>query len=428
MADGWTRRDVVRAGAALGAAAMVSPAFASRLARGGSDAIRVGVIGCGGRGTGAAVNALEGDAGTRVVALADLFAERVASGLGHLSGLDEYRGRVDVPEERRFVGFDAYRDLLALPEVDLVILATPPHFRPIHFGAAVEAGKHVFMEKPAAADPAGVRRVIRAGEAAEAKGLSVVAGTQRRHQDNYLELMQRVKEGEIGEIVSARCWWNQGGLWVHERQPEYSDMEWQCRNWLYFCWLSGDHICEQHVHNIDVINWAKGGPPVKASGMGGRQVRTHEKYGNIFDHFAVEFEYADGSVLTSLCRQIDGCAGKVAEAMQGTHGRAVSWHGFSSIEGGRSGNWRTQGAENPYTVEISNLLKSIRGSGPRLNESRQIAESTLTAIMGWMSAYTGKEVTWEQAMNSALDLAPASYAFTDLPTDPVPTPGRTPLI
>lgn len=428
MPDGWTRRDVVRAGATLGAAAMVSPAFASRLARGGSDAIRVGVIGCGGRGTGAAVNALEGDAGTRIVALADLFAERVASSLGHLSGLDEFRGRVDVPEDRRFVGFDAYRDLLALPGVDLVVLATPPHFRPIHFEAAIASGKHVFMEKPAAADPAGVRRVIRAGEAAEAKGLSVVAGTQRRHQDNYLELMRRVKDGEIGEVVSARCWWNQGGLWVHERKPEYSDMEWQCRNWLYFCWLSGDHLCEQHVHNIDVINWAKGGPPVKASGMGGRQVRTQEKYGNIFDHFAVEFEYADGSMLTSLCRQIDGCAGKVGEAMQGTHGRAVSWHGYSSIEGGRSGSWRTQGQDNPYVREIVDLLASIRGEKPRLNESRQIAESSLTAIMGRMSAYTGKEVTWEQAMNSALDLSPASYAFTDLPTDPVPTPGRTPLI
>lgn len=432
MDKAWTRRDVVRSGAALGAAALVSPAFASRLARAADDTIRVGVIGCGGRGTGAAVNALEADPGTRIVALADLFKDRVESSAGHLLGLELEIGntaeRVAIPEDRRFSGFDAYQKLLALDDIDVVILATPPHFRPIHFEAAIASGRHVFMEKPAAVDPAGVRKVIAAGEAADARGLSVVAGTQRRHQQNYLELMQRVEAGEIGEIVSARCWWNQGGLWVHERKPDYSDMEWQCRNWLYFCWLSGDHICEQHVHNIDVINWAKGGPPVKATGMGGRQVRTHEKYGNIFDHFAIEYEYADGAMLTSLCRQIDGCESKVAESLQGTHGRAVSWHGYSSIENGRSGSWRTQGRDNPYVTEIASLIASIRGNGHRLNESRQIAESTLTAIMGRMSAYTGKEVTFEHAMNSTLDLSPSAYGFTSLETDPVPTPGRTPLI
>ncbi len=428
MQNAWTRREVIKTGAALGTAAMVSPAFASRLARGGSDVIRVGVIGCGGRGTGAAVNTLEADAGTKVVALADLFADRLAGSLSHLMGQEAFAGRVDVPEERRFVGFDAYRSLLERGGVDMVILATPPHFRPIHFEAAVSAGKHVFMEKPVAVDPVGVRKVIAAGESADAKGLSVVAGTQRRHQDNYLELMERIGGGEIGEIVSARCYWNQGGLWVHERTDAYSDMEWQCRNWLYFCWLSGDHICEQHIHNLDVINWVKGGPPAKAVGMGGREVRTQEKYGNIFDHFAIDYEYSDGTPLLSMCRQIDGCAGRVAETMQGTHGRAVSWHGFSSIEGGRSGSWRRQGEDNPYVREHVDLFASIRGARPRLNEARRVAESTLTAIMGRMSAYTGKEVTWEQAMNSMLDLSPAAYAFSSLETDPAPTPGRTPLI
>lgn len=427
MSEQWTRRDVMKTGAALGAAAMVSPAFAARAAREGSDVIRIGVIGCGGRGTGAAANALEADAGTRVVAMADLFGDRLSGSLDRLAGLEQFKGRVDVPEERRFVGFNAYKQLLALGDVDMVILATPPHFRPIHFDAAANAGKHVFMEKPVAVDPAGVRKVIAAGRVADSKNLSVVSGTQRRHQDNYLEMMDRIHNGEIGEVVGARAYWNQGGLWVHERKDEYTDMEWQCRNWLYFAWLSGDHICEQHIHNIDVINWAKGGPPAKARGMGGRQVRTHEKYGNIFDHFAIDFEYPDGTPMLSMCRQTDGCASKVAESIVGTKGRADCHHGFSAIVG-QGGKWTRKGEINPYVQEHVDLVASIRGKGTRLNEAKRVAESTLTAIMGRMSAYTGKEVTWEQAMNSELDLSPTEYALTSLETRPVPTPGRTPLI
>lgn len=432
MNENWTRRDVMKSGAVMGAAALasglVSPAFGSRVTRDGADTIRVGVIGCGGRGTGAAVNSLAADPATRIVALADLFGDRLDGSLNHLNGQEQYASRVAVAPEMRFTGFDAYKRLLAESDADVVILATPPHFRPIHFRAAVEAGKHVFMEKPVAVDPAGVRTVIEGARVAKEKNLSVVAGTQRRHQDNYLELMKRIEAGDIGDVVSARCYWNQGGLWVHERTPEYTDMEWQCRNWLYFCWLSGDHICEQHIHNIDVINWVKGGPPVKAVGMGGREVRTDAKYGNIFDHFAIDYEYADGTPLMSMCRQTDGCAGHVAEHIVGTKGRSTSWHGHAQIEGGPSDGWRTRGEVNPYDQEHVDLFASIRGKGPYLNEARRVAESTLTAIMGRMSAYTGKAVTWEQAMSSQLDLAPAEYAFTALETDPVPTPGRTPLI
>lgn len=424
MKSDMTRRDVVKAGLVAGAGALVAPAFGARLSRNGAERIRVGVIGCGGRGTGAAWNALEADDAVEVVALADLFEDRVMRSQGQLA--EEWGARADVPEGRRFSGFDAYEKLLALPEVDMVCLATPPHFRPIHFEAAVRAGKHVFMEKPAAADPAGVRRVIEAAKIADAKGLSVVAGTQRRYQDNYLELMKRVRDGAIGEPVSARCFWNQGGLWVHERKPGYSDMEWQCRNWLYFCWLSGDHICEQHVHNLDAVNWVMGGPPVKCVGMGGRQVRTDVKYGNIFDHFAIDYEYASGAHLMSMCRQIDGCQSKVAEFVQGTRGRSTSWHGYSKIEG--ETDWEMKGTSNPYVTEHEALIASIRGERSRVNEAVRVAESTLTAIMGRMSAYTGKEVTFEQAMASTLDLSPAVYAMTDLETDPVPTPGRTPLV
>ncbi len=421
----WTRREMMKTGA-LGVGALVAPSFASKLARGGDDRIGVGVIGCGGRGTGAAWNALEADPATRVVAMADVFRDRLDGSLKHLTDEPSWEGRIDVPPERRFAGFDAFKQLLALEEVDYVCIATPPHFRPMHFEEAVARGKHVFMEKPVAVDPAGVRRVIAAAGRAQEAGLSVVAGTQRRHERCYLELIDRVRSGQLGEIVGASCYWNQGGLWVHERQPHESDMEYQLRNWLYFCWLSGDHICEQHIHNLDVINWAMDSTPVKAMGMGGRQVRTGEKYGNIFDHFAVEYEYPGGVRVLSMCRQIDGCAGRVDERLTGTKGSAIAWPGRSRIEGANA--WAFEGENpNPYKVEHVDLIASIRGSGPSLNEGVRVAQSTLTAIMGRMSAYTGEEVTWEQAMGSELDLTPASYEFGELGMEPVPTPGRTPL-
>jgi predicted dehydrogenase len=423
----WNRRDFVKASAALGAASLVPSTFASGLERHVDDTIRVGVIGCGGRGTGAAYNALEAHPHVQIVAMADLFEDRLNSSIGYLTGNEDYGSRVNVDPAHKFVGFDAYKRLLAIDNIDYVILATPPGFRPMHFDAAVDAGKHVFMEKPVAVDPAGVRLVIDASARARQQALSVVAGTQRRHEDSYLALMQRVNDGELGDIVAASCYWNQGGLWVHERQPHYSDMEWQCRNWLYFAWLSGDHICEQHIHNIDVINWAKDGPPVRATGMGGRQVRTAEKYGNIFDHFSIEYEYEDGMTMQSMCRQIDACAGRVEEVLVGTKARAVSRPGYAVTKG--NGDWRFAGENrNPYKREHVDLIASILGEGRYLNEAKRVAESTLTAIMGRMSAYTGKSITWEQALNSQLDLSPDAYSFSDFPVRPVPVPGKTPLI
>ena len=428
MTDSFTRRDFVKTAAAMGAVSAM-PAFAIGRPGRGAD-LRVGVIGCGGRGTGAAINAMEADPGVRIVAMADLFPDRLR---GSLNGLNNHQDgafadRVEVPESRQYAGFDAYKELLDDPKVDYVILATPPGFRPMHFEAAVNAGHHVFMEKPVAVDPAGIRRVIAAAAVADQKNLSVVTGTQRRHEDCYLAAMEQLKGGAIGEVVSARAYWNQGGLWHHARKPEYSDMEAQCRNWLYYAWLSGDHICEQHIHNLDVINWVVGETPAKCMGMGGREVRTGAEYGHIFDHFAIEYEYPSGAYMISMCRQIDGCASRVQEVVHGSDGTMHSSSGWATIRSGGS-EWKApKNRRSPYVQEHIDLIASISGNASRLNEAKRTAESTLTAIMGRMSAYTGKEVTWEQAMNSELDLSPDSYSFGPLPTPEVAIPGRTPLI
>ncbi len=415
-----TRRDFVKAAtAATAAAAFAQPlgVFAQ-----GSDAIKVGIIGCGGRGTGAALDCLKAAPGVEIVAMGDLVPDRVESSLARLS--KEFAGRVKVPKNRQFTGFDNYKGVVAVPEVNLIVTAAPPGFRPIHLKAAVEAGKHVFMEKPVAVDPVGIRSVIASSELAKTKGLAIVAGTQRRHQDLYTEMIKRVHDGQIGEIVAAQCYWNMGDLWVKERTAGMSEIEWQCRNWLYFSWLSGDHIVEQHVHNIDVVNWAIGALPVNVMGMGGRQVRVAPEYGNIFDHFAVEFEYPNGVRVSSLCRQTKGCAERVEERIVGTKG--VAWSS-GKITGEKP--WTFEADEmNPYVQEHVHLIASIRDGKP-LNEGRQVAESTMCAIMGRMSAYTGRALSWEWAMTtSKLDLSPKRYEFGPNPVDPVAVPGTTQLV
>lgn len=432
----FSRRDFVKTAAASAAIPIVtgvsSSALASSVSRtanvAGKEEIRVGVIGCGGRGTGAAVNALEAWPTVRIVALADLFPERVNSARSSLAGLEDstMAERAKVAEEMCFTGWDCHHRLTASKEVDSVILATPPHFRPAHFAAAVASGKHVFMEKPVAVDPAGIRKVFAAAEEATRKKLCVVAGTQRRHEPCYHAAMKMLGEGAIGSIVAARCYWNMGSLWMNPRQAGWSDMEWQLRNWLYFTWLSGDHIVEQHVHNIDVVNWAMGAHPVRAIACGGRQVRTDPAYGHIFDHFAVDFEYPEGRFAMSMCRQTDGTDGRVAEYIHGTDGVLSTTSGSASISGKNA--WRFTGDNgNPYVIEHVDLYSAVTGRAGYINEAHQVAESTLSAIMGRMSAYTGKEVTWEKALNSTLDLTPPKYEFGTLATPPVPTPGVTPL-
>ncbi|OGD11692.1 MAG: oxidoreductase [Candidatus Aminicenantes bacterium RBG_13_62_12] len=414
------RRDFIRTTAAASLAAAMPRLHGAHVT--GSDAIRVGVVGCGGRGTGAAIDCLNSAPGVEVVALYDLFQDRIDSSLKTIR--EKHPDKVKVTPERMFTGFEGYKKLSALPEVNLVIMASPPGFRPMQLQAAVEGGKNVFMEKPVAVDPVGIRSVLASSDLASKKGLAIVAGTQRRHQARYLEIMKRIHEGAIGELVGGQCYWNQGDLWVKQREPGMSEMEWQCRNWLYFTWLSGDHIVEQHVHNIDVVNWAFQALPVKVMGMGGRQARTGPEFGNIYDHFAVEFEYPNGVRVMSMCRQTKGAAERIEEKLVGTKGLAF---GYGEIKG--PSPWTFEGEEvNPYVQEHGDLIASIR-SGKPLNEGRRVAESTMCAIIGRMSAYTGRAINWDWAVQSSqLDLTPKSFDFAPHPVDPVAVPGLTPLI
>ncbi len=422
------------------AAAAAFPLARSVHAAGKDFEVKIGLIGCGGRGTGAVLDALgaatkviypssgyhtedvaEGTGFERkdikVVALADLFEDRLTHCAEQLAKLG-----IKIPQESRFTGFDAYQKLLAVSDVTYVVLATPPHFRPMHLKAAIEAGKHVFMEKPVAVDVPGVKMVIEAGELAKQKQLGIVAGTQRRHLKSYQEAIKRIQDGAIGDIHTARCYWNGGEIWVIDRKPEWTDLEWQLRNWNYFTWLSGDHYAEQHVHNLDIMNWVLGSHPVKAvSGIGGRQVRTDKRFGNVYDHFAVEFEYPNGVRMFSQARQINGCDGKVEEAVVGTKGTS-NCHSFIKPKTGSA--WHFKGGDvNPYTQEHLDLIASIRGGQP-LNEARNVAESTMTAVIGREATYSGKAVEWDVAMKSDKRLGPEKYEFGPYPTPEVAMPGR----
>ena len=429
-ANKGSRREFIKASAAA-----VTATFAGkeRLFAQGSDKLRVGLIGCGGRGTGAAEDCVKSSENVEIVAMGDLFQDQLDWSLAKLSrNIDD---NVTVTEDTTFVGFDAYKHVLAC-DIDMAILATPPHFRPEHLKAAIEAGKHVFMEKPVAVDPPGIRSIIATSELAKQKTLAIVVGTQRRHQAHYLEIMKRIHRGDIGEIVSGQCYWNMGALWVEKATQNmlkkeamgWSDMEWQCRNWLFLTWLSGDHIVEQHVHNLDIINWALGAHPIQCMGMGGRQVRTGPEYGNIFDHFAVEYEYPNGVRIMSMCRQTAGCHEIVAEHLIGKKGKTYTDGSTGLIEGQNPYEYEGD-SPNPYVQEHADLIKSIREANP-LNEGKRIAESTMTAIIGRMSAYTGRALKWDWAMNaSELDLSPPAYDFDiDFPPRPPAVPGQTKLI
>jgi myo-inositol 2-dehydrogenase/D-chiro-inositol 1-dehydrogenase len=388
----------------------------------GTDEIRIGLIGCGGRGTGAAENAIKSAPGVKLVAMGDVFKDRLDQSRETL--MKSVAANLAVTDDHCFTGFDAYQKVIA-SDANYIILATPPGFRPQHLKAAVAAGKQIFTEKPVAVDGTGIRTVLAAYEEAKTKRIAIGAGTQRRHQKGYLEAMKQIQAGAIGQIVAARAYWNQGGLWKKDRQPGWSDLEWQLRNWLYFTWLSGDHIVEQHVHNLDVVNWAMGAHPVRAVGMGGRQSRTDPAYGHIFDHFAVDYEYENGVHMMSMCRQVTGADNNVSEALTGSKGNA---HLQAStryvISGEKSWSFPRQQDNDPYVQEHTDLIESIR-SGKPFNELKNVAESTLTAIMGRMSAYSGKAITWDQALNSPEDLMPAKLEWGPMPVPPVAVPGQT---
>ncbi|WP_226467298.1 Gfo/Idh/MocA family protein [Luteimonas panaciterrae] len=418
------RREFLKRGAGTAAAiGLASSTFGTAYAR-GSDEIRVGLIGAGDRGTGALRNILHAAApGVRVVAIGDAFEERIDKSIALVES--KIGKSLGVPKKRRFVGLDAYQHVLA-EDINYVILASPPAFRPEHLRAAVEAGKHIFTEKPIAVDSPGVRQVLALHDIADQKGLKIAAGTQRRHQAGYLDTIKRIHDGAIGEIVAARAYWNQGSLWHIDRQPAWSDGEWMLRNWPYFNWLSGDIIVEQHIHNIDVINWAMNAHPASAVSLAGRQVRTDTVYGNVYDHFATDYEYANGAHMISMCRQIDGCANNISEALVGTRGNSqVDQHIITGANAWKRDPRVTENDTSPYYQEHIDLVQAIRGGKP-LNELRQVAEATLSAIMGRMAGYSGGRVTWEEALNSQESLAPGPFALSGTIAVPaVAMPGKT---
>jgi len=401
----------------------------------GSDVIKLGVIGCGERGTGATEDALGAAPNVKLVAMGDVFKYRLDESRKILK--DDLGDKAEVPDDHCFVGFDAYEKVLA-SDVNYIILATPPGFRPIHLKAAVAAGKNIFAEKPVGVDAPGIRTVLETYEQAKAKGLAIGVGTQRHHQAGYLETLKRIQDGAIGKIVAARAYWNQGSIWVHPREAGWSDMEWQLRNWYYFTWLCGDHIVEQHVHNLDVVNWAMGAHPVRAVGVGGRQVRTGPEYGNIYDHFSIDYEYENGVHMMSMCRQMPNCVDSVSEALTGTKGSCqVSKYTITGMNPWKFSARAREGVpyvgekgkeDQPYVQEHTDLIAAIRAGKP-YNELKNVAESTLTAILGRMAAYTGQEVTWEQALNSQESLMPAKLEWEgELPVAPAAMPGQTKLV
>ena len=427
------RRQFMKTTATLTAAAALSGA--NKLFAAGSDSLKLGLIGCGGRGSHSAIECLKSSEGVDLVAIGELFEDRLKWGIRRMISRTrqlEFRvdsARLKYTDDTCYVGFDAYKKVIDAS--DVVILTTSPHFRPEHLRAAVEAGKHVFMEKPVAVDAWGVRSIIESSAMAQEKKLAIVAGTQRRHQEHYLEIMKRIHRGDIGDILAAECYWigpevAQWGF-LHERQPDWSDMENQIRNWYYYVWGSGDHICEQHVHNIDVVNWALEALPVTALGVGGRQARTGPEFGNIWDHFAVEFEYAGGVRVFSMCRQTSECTDRVSELIIGTKGRAYLDESTGYIEGDKPYKYDGR-SPNPYIQEHADLIKSIRDGKP-LNEGKRVAESTMCAILGRTSAYTGMQLKWEWMMQrSQQKLGPEKYEWTDLEVEPAAVPGVTPLV
>jgi predicted dehydrogenase len=408
---------------AAGAAAALPTLLAPAVHAAGSDRLKVGLVGCGGRGSGAASQALSTSGDVALTAVGDVFPDRMDQCLRSLQAMEPIAAKVDVPVERRFTGFDAYKQVID-SGVDVVLLTTPPHFRPMHIEAAVAAGKHIFAEKPCAVDALGVHRVLAACEQAKAKGLAVVSGLTLRYMDSFREAIKRVHDGAVGEVRTILANDYRNATWSLQRKPDWTDMEWQMRNWPHFTWLSGDFNVEQHVHNLDVCAWAMGDRyPVKAIGLGGQQVRKGP--GNIFDHHSVVYEYEDGTRLVSNCRQITGCKKDIGVDVLGSTGtlRLSEQKGGMRITGAKP--WEFEGAPtNGYQVEHDELFASIRAGKP-INNGEGLAKSTLLAIMGRWATYTGQEITWDMIWNSKQDLTPASYEFGPLPMPPVATPGVT---
>lgn len=390
-----SRRQFIKSSTVLAAGAMAAPYIITSHAAAVTDLkIRIGLVGCGGRGQGAtwdAINAAKEHkiADVKVVAVGDVFEDRAKG----------FANNENIKAEPCF-GFDAYKKVIDNPEVNYVILATPPGFRAMHFAYVVGKGKNTFTEKPVCVDSATARLFLKAADESEKKGMKVVAGTQRRHQQSYQETIAQLQNGVIGDILDLRCYWNQGCIWNNPWDINKSDLENELRNWYHYLWLCGDHIVEQHVHNVDVCNWIKGTHPIRAYGMGGREGLKGP--GQIWDHFAVEYEYADGSHMYSQCRQIDNTDSNVSEAVTGSNG---SSNPAGSITFKTGKTWRAKQGRNPYVQEHMDLMTAI-AEDKKVNEARQVAESCMTAIMGRESAYSGRKVTWEDILEGKQSLMP----------------------
>jgi len=418
-----TRRDFLATGAAAATAISGFPFVKSARAQSG-EPLKIGVIGCGGRGTGAAANALTADPNIHLIAMADIAPDQIEKSLNTLKTKDkdlqgELQKNIRVEKDHIFTGPDCYEKLLQT-DVDYVIHTEPPGFRPRNVTASVRAGKHIFAEKPLATDPAGVRKILKAAEQAKQKGLSIVVGLNARHDKSVMETVKRIHDGAVGEILAGNIYRLGQGLWHRGADPSWTEMEYQCRNWYYFCWLSGDQIVEMVIHQIDLMNWAMGAYPVSAIASGGRQVRTDPKYGNIYDHMSVDYEYPNGAHVNLMCRQWDNCDFKNANVVIGSKGKSDS---RGRILG--ENKWKYEGERTRSQVyEHWELVDSIRKGQARNDILDFGAHSTLAAIMGRESAYTGLEVTWEDMLNSDLDLFPKSTAFGPAPKRPVAIPGQ----
>src|SRR5450432_3408932 len=435
-----SRREFVKQTSLLAGSLIAAPFLTqANYFSGANDTIKIALVGCGGRGTGAAMQALLTKQNVKLVAMCDAFRDNLdncyksltADDISETSGKQgNLKKRIDVPEERKFTGFDGYKKAIAL--ADVVILATPPGFRPIHFEEAITQNKHVFMEKPVATDPAGIQKVLATAAIAKQKKLNVVVGLQRHYQNSYRELFKR--KDMIGDITSMQAWWNNDGVWVRPRKEGQTEMEYQMRNWYYFVWLCGDHINEQHIHNLDVINWVKKGHPVRAWGIGGREVRKGIDNGEIFDHHTVEFEYPDGSLLNSQCRHIPGTMSRVDELFIGTKGKIQTGEAnIVDAKGNVLYQYDKKAENNPYQTEHDELFAAIAKGEYKFADAENGAKSSMTSILGRLATYSGQIIEWDKAINSGLDLHPKVYdwnAATPVVPNadgyyPIATPGVT---
>lgn len=435
-----TRRDFLKTSSAATAGSVLTGLSVAQGTHTSYDeTIRLGMIGCGSRCTGAAVHAMNTEGPTKLIAVCDAFEDRLQHSLSVLNR--KHKGKVNVPPERQFVGLEGYKKLLET-DIDVVLIAAPPGFRPVHFEAAVRAGKHVFAEKPVAVDAAGIRRFLVAVEESKKKNLLVQIGLQRRHERAYIEIIDRLKNGAIGDIIAARAYSNRGGQWIRPRKKEETEMEFQVRNWYYFNWLSGDHITEDHVANLDVINWLMGETPTKAQGQGGRQVRTGREFGEIYDHHMVEFTFGATekrreALLLSQCRQIMSCWNQIGEFVHGSDEYCNVGEGLIFDRNGNKIWEYGNGGRNGHQQEFIDLFDGLRG-GKRPNEGRYGAMSTMTSILGRMATYSGQEISMAQALASEVVISPVDKftKFTDVPpvlrnddlTYNIPMPGSTKVL